>query len=222
MDAIAANQNAASRIPAPVRTFLSVRRAQAAVSGVIVLAGLTAWLGSYETTLPAMVSQGRAVIPLWRMLAMGAAVAPIVSMYSQLTSLEAVATNRLRRYQRGYLAGMGFGGASIYLGIAATTLPPAVLAIIARSWLAWSGLALISGVLLGWRLAWTLPVGVSVILWFWGSVGPDLYAWWEFSARPHDDLPSLLLSVGLLLSGIGAYWATPWRRRWRTSEGTRQ
>ncbi|GGM32395.1 hypothetical protein GCM10012279_59180 [Micromonospora yangpuensis] len=100
-------------------------------------------------------------------------------------------------------------------------LRPAVLAVIARSWLAWLGLALLAGAILGWRLAWTLPAATAVVLWYWGYSGNQEYRWWEFSARPHDDLPSFLLSVALLAVGLTAYAATPWRlRRWKSMAAT--
>ncbi|MFV2097707.1 hypothetical protein ACFHW1_19865 [Micromonospora sp. LOL_014] len=91
---------------------------------------------------------------------------------------------------------------------------------IARSWLAWTGLALLSGMWLGWRLAWTGPALVAVILFYWGTSRQGEYFWWEFTARPGDDLASLLLSAAILAIGLGAYAATPWRRRlnsWRRS-----
>jgi hypothetical protein len=152
---------------------------------------------------------------MWRMIAMGAAVLPVLSLTSPLADLEVAATHRLRSMQRCYLAGLSMGCAAMYLAICAIALPPAVLAITGRSWIAWFGLALIAGAILGWRLAWTLPSAVAAILWYWGYGGDQQYRWFEFSARPHDDLSSLLLSAGLLVAGIVAYAATPWRRhRW--------
>jgi hypothetical protein len=102
----------------------------------------------------------------------------------------------------------------------ALVIRPQALAVLARAWLAWFGLALLAGALLGWRLAWALPSGAAVVLWYWGLQGNDQYRWWEFSSRPYDDVPSLLLSVALLAIGVTAYIATPWRRRrwifWRS------
>lgn len=142
---------------------------------------------------------------------MGAAVLPVLAIQSHLTGLEEGATRALRRMRRIHLAAMAAGCAAIYLSIAALTLHPLILLVIARSWLAWYGLALLAGVLIGWRHAWTLPATVAIVLWYWGYQGGE-YRWWEFSVRPHDDLPSLLLSVALFAAGLIALSATPWRR----------
>jgi hypothetical protein len=197
----------------PAASFLTIRRAMSVVVAVVGLGVLTAWLGLREAPVPAAVDGGLATIPLWRLLAMGAAVLPVLALHSRLADLEVVMTRRLRRCQRTFLGTMSLGCAAIYLGLSAITLQPLVLVIIGRSWLAWSGLALLAGALLGWRLAWTLPTTMSVVLAYWGYHGRDQYQWWEFSARPHDDLPSLVLSTAVLAAGLVAYGTTPWRRR---------
>lgn len=212
-DGVAVAVRARLRPAAPVRAFLAARRARAVLSATIACGAATAWLGMYETSLPAMATEDSSVVPLWRMLALVAAVVPLVTMGGGLADLEQVSTRRLRRCQNLYLGIMGFGCAAVYLGVSATTLSPPVLMIMARSWLAWYGLSLLAGVALGWRLSWVLPVTAACVLWYWGQAEHAQYRWWEFSARPRDDLPSLLLSVTLLAAGIAAYWATPWRRR---------
>lgn len=199
--------------PAPGLRFLTARPARSVLVAAALLGALTAWLGTRQASVPVAQTEGTAIIPLWRMLAMGAAVLPVLALHSRMADLEVVPTRRLRAWQRCYLAGMNLGCAALYLGISATALHPLVLVIIGRSWLGWCGLALIAGALLGWRLAWTLPATVSVVLIYWGYQGEGKYHWWEFSARPHDDLPSLLLSAALLAAGLVAYSATPWRRQ---------
>ncbi|MFC8850033.1 MULTISPECIES: hypothetical protein [unclassified Micromonospora] len=197
----------------PLRLFLAVRPARTVLAATVLLGALTAWFGMVQAPFPTAVEEGRAIIPLWRMIAMGAAILPVFALTSPLAGLELVATRRLRSMQRRYLAGLSIGCAVVYLTICATVLQPPVVAIIARSWIAWLGLALLAGAILGWRLSWTLPAATAGVLWYWGFSGSDHYHWWDFSARPHDDLPSLLLSATLLLAGLTAYAATPWRRR---------
>ncbi|MFC4149038.1 hypothetical protein ACFO0M_22520 [Micromonospora mangrovi] len=197
----------------PVRLFLAVRPARTMLAVTVLLGALTAWLGLVETPVPTAVEAGSASIPLWRMLTMGVAVLPVLGMHSPLATLELVATRRLRSMQRIYLAGLGVGSAVIYLGICAFVMQREIVEIMARSWIAWFGLALLAGAVLGWRLAWTLPATVAVVLSYWGYTGGQQYRWWEFTARPADDLPSLLLSAALLALGLIAYAATPWRRR---------
>ncbi|MFV2021837.1 hypothetical protein [Micromonospora sp. LOL_023] len=177
------------------------------------LGALAAWFGTVKTPLPQAAGQDSAIIPLWRLLVVGAAVLPVIGLTSPLADLELTATRRLRSMERFYLAGLSFSSAVIFLGISALTTPPAVVAIMARGWIAWFGLALLAGAVLGWRLAWTLPSVVAVVLWYWGFGGNGQYRWWEFSARSYDDVPSLVLSAALLGVGLAAYAATPWRRR---------
>ncbi|MFC4105208.1 hypothetical protein [Micromonospora zhanjiangensis] len=179
----------------------------------MLLGVLVAWFGLVRTPIPTAVEEGKATIPLWRMTAMGAASLPVLALSSPLADLELVATRRLRSMQRRYLAGLSGVCAVTYLALCAIVLHPSVVVIIARSWVAWFGLALVAGAALGWRLAWALPSAVAVVLWYWGYSGHERYQWWEFSARPHDDLPSLVLSIALLAAGLTAYAATPWRRR---------
>ncbi|MDG4765519.1 hypothetical protein O7632_15645 [Solwaraspora sp. WMMD406] len=197
----------------PVKLFLSARPAASILGVVVLLGALAAWFGTVKTPLPQAAGQDSAIIPLWRLLVMGAAVLPVIGLASPLAGLELAATRRLRSMQRFYLAGSGVGSAVIFLGISALAMQPAVVAIMARGWIAWFGLALVAGAVLGWRLAWTLPSVIAVVLWYWGFGGNDQYRWLEFSARPYDDVPSLVLSATLLAVGLAAYAVTPWRRR---------
>ena len=203
-----------SALTREVRLFLAVRRIRAVLAGMVILGALVAWVGMIEAPLPTAVEQGKATVPLWRMAAMGAAVLPLLALHSPLADLEQVATRRLRAMQRLCLVVLNCVSAGIFLGFCALGMHPALVGIIARSWIAWFGLGLVAGAMLGWRLSWTLPALVAVGLWYWGYSGDQQYHWWEFSARPHDDLPSLLLSVALLAAGLLAYAATPWRRSW--------
>lgn len=194
-------------------TALSSRRARPILVAAVALGALTAWQGTAEAPVPTAVEIGTAAMPMWRLLALGAAVLPVLGMHSRLADLEAVATRRLCRFQRAYLAGTALACLVIYVGVSAIAVPLTILVTMVRSWLGWFGLALVAGVILGWRLAWTLPALISTILIYWGYQGGGGYEWWEFSARPSGDVPSLLVSVTLFGIGLGAYWLTPWRRR---------
>ncbi len=196
------------------RVFGSTRRVWTALAFAAVLSVAAAWAGLRTAPVPAMDSDG-ATVPMWRLLAMGVSVLPALGLHSNLRHLEEAATAHHRRAERYYLGGLSIACVGMFLAVASLGMQGSVLVIVARSALAWLGLALMSGRVLGWRLAWVLPVVVLSALVYWGGSAGDGedWAWWEFSARPGDDVPSLLLSAGLLACGLVAYAATPWRRK---------
>jgi hypothetical protein len=200
-------------VPRPFPLFLMVRPVRTVLAVAAALGVLVAALGAVETAIPTAVDEGRATIPLWRLLTMGAAVVPVLGLTSPLAGLELAATRRLRSMQRGYLAILSVAAMTLYLGACALVMPLHAVLVNARASIAWFGLALIAGVVIGWRLAWTLPAATAVVLWYWGYQGNDRHFWWEFSAAPYDDVPALLLSMVLLAAGLIAYAATPWRLR---------
>jgi len=144
---------------------------------------------------------------------LGAGVVPALALHSELGSLEEARTARLVHLQRCYLLLLSCVCAALFLALAALSLQPADVAVMARSLAAWLGLALLSGRVLGWRLAWVLPVLTLCVLVYWGGSAAqvDPFDWWEFSARPAGDVPSLVVSAALLASGMLAYFFSAWR-----------
>ena len=203
----------------PHQAFALTRRGWATFALAVLLGVLTAWIGLREVPVPIALEHGNATLPMWRLLAMGVGILPALSLHSNLRDLEETSTERHRRAERRYLLGLSLACAGVYLVIASLTLHLWLLAIVSRSLSGWLGLALMSGRILGWRLAWAFPVAASCILAYWGAAAGtgNNYAWWEFSARPHDDVPSLLLTACLLAGGVLAYSATPWRWKRLTS-----
>ncbi|MER5645888.1 hypothetical protein [Streptosporangium sp. NPDC002524] len=196
----------------PSRTFALARRAWVAFALAVLLGVLTAWAGRYEAPVPTASGDGDATLPMWRLLTMGVGTLPALGLHSALRGLEEVGTDVHRRAERRYLLCLSLACAGAYLAVAASALDLPVAGIILRSLPGWLGLALVSGRFLGWRLAWVLPAGALCVLVYWGSTGDGgHHEWWEFSARPHDDVPSLLLSLCLLLGGVTAASATSWR-----------
>lgn len=194
-------------------SFISARRGWTIFTVALVLGLLTAAIGLREAAVPTAYEQSEGVLPIWRLLAMGVGLLPALGLHSNLGHLEEMATNDHKRVERQYAVGLTLACAGGYLLLASLVLQPSLLAVITRSLAGWLGLGLISGRLLGWRLAWALPVAAACILTYWGGASaPDRHAWWDFSARSYDDLPSLLLTVCLLGGGLLAYWVSPWRR----------
>ena len=197
-----------------LRSYLRARRVPGVSIAVIGIAALSVAIGTWPSRFPTMSSSPAAQVPFWRMLVIVVAVLPIIALHSSLADLEIVATRAFRIRQRRYLVAAAAISVASYLAICASVFPTPVIAIMFRGWFGWFGLALLAGALLGWRLAWTVPVCTGIVFWYWGfDSNSQQFHWWEFSARPVLDLPSLLLAVGLVLVGAAAYAATPWRRR---------
>jgi hypothetical protein len=148
---------------------------------------------------------------MWRLLAMSLGVLPTLAMHSELDSLEDSSHSTARSTLAFYFFPFTLLLCTVYLTLATIGLSLSTAAIIARSIPGWLGLALIGGRVLGWRLSWVFPAGATCFLVYWGGNGPGVYSWWEFSARPYNDLPAAIVSLLLLLIGILAYWVTPWR-----------
>ncbi|WP_189170176.1 hypothetical protein [Pilimelia anulata] len=182
----------------------------------LLLGILTAALGKYAVALPAA-TEDRAVVPMWRLLAMGAGVLPALALHSSLADLEQQ-TSTIRKMERRYLAGVATATGLAYLAAAAVTLPITLIAVLARSIVGWLGLSLLSGRFLGWRLSWGAPIMIFAVLVYWGTGGDgQVYEWWEFSARPHSDSASMALCLVLFAVGVCAQAMTPWRIRRLTS-----
>ncbi|MDP9793614.1 hypothetical protein J2S43_002126 [Catenuloplanes nepalensis] len=197
----------------PMRAFIAARLGWGALAACAVLGLLTAAIGGQDAPIPTALENGTAVVPMWRLFAMGAGVVPVLGLYSRLHDLE-LPGDPLRRAQHRYLAAIVVLCAATYLAIAAAGLHPLVLLMIARSLPGWLGLALISGRLFGWRLAWIAPVLASIVLNYWGSGEvPGTYRWWEFTARPHDDPTAAGISLVLGAAGLLGYLITPWHLR---------
>ena len=174
-------------------------------------AALVVLIGSSEVALPAS-SSGQPSTPFWRLLTVAAGSLPAMMMTSRLDDLEATAGGCFHRL-RALLMTAVFAlsclclvGATLLVGSADLVAP------VLRAMLAWWGLALITGRLLGWRLSWAGPwLAVCAII-YWGfDPRAGTYRWWELTARPADDPAAWLTSVLLLALGVLATYLTPWR-----------
>lgn len=203
----------AERSPGPLfrpgRVLLLSRRAPTLVAIAVGLGVLAALLGTRQAGLPS--ATPGASFPLWRILTLGIGVLPVLGLHSPLAALEQTVTAGLVQAERRMLLGLLLLCGGLFLALAAVSLPWRFLPVIARSVLAWFGLAMVSGRALGWRLAWGLPVLAQCVLIYWGGGSGGGFLWWEFTARPADDPLSWALTAALLTGGLLAYAATPWR-----------
>jgi len=178
---------------------------------IAVVVGCWGW---FEAPTPAATTSGGATVQFWRLLTVGSASLPVLTLASSMEALEAAAGPPYHRLRNLVLAAAFALSSGCVITAAAVGVDPAVTPLIGRALLAWFGLALISGRLLGWTYAWILPCAALCALLYWGhSANAGDYRWWEFTAQPAGHLPSWLLASGLLAAGITAYTLSPWRVR---------
>jgi hypothetical protein len=192
-------------------TYLRVRRSWWLFALMLAIGiGVMGW-GTFEVPTPAATESGGTAVQLWRLLAVAAAALPALTLASPMETLEAAAGPPYHRLRSAVLAGAFVLSSFCIITGAAIGVHPAVIPLIARALLAWFGLALISGRVLGWNHAWILPCAAMAVLLYWGHTGNADHQWWEFTAQPADHLESLLLACGLFAGGLVAYVLSPWR-----------
>lgn len=169
---------------------------------VVVLDGAT-------TSLPT--AEGGAQVPVWRVLSVLPGSLPVAVLASRLDALDAVAAQRFARSRLVCLAVTCAASAAALLLAVVVLGRLDLVPVVGRALLAWAGLALLSGRLLGWRAGWVLPWAGLAALVYWGypTGGPR---WFEVAARPADDPATWALALALLAVGLVALAATPWRR----------
>jgi hypothetical protein len=192
--------------------YLVARKWQWLIAAMVIIgASVGAW-GSLEASTPSAASSGGSQVPIWRLLAVGSAVLPTLTLASPLQALEAAAGTPFYRI-RNYVLGGAFAiSSACMLAGAIIELGMGVGPLVARALVAWFGLALLSGRVLGWSYSWILPSAIMCVLLYWGHDrrGQD-YRWWEFSAHPVSHLPSLIIAAILFVGGLVAYMLSPWR-----------
>jgi hypothetical protein len=175
---------------------------------MILIGVVVAGWGSFETPTPTAADNGGATVEFWRLLTVGSATLPVLTLSSPITALEEAAGPEYYRLRALVLGGAFVVSGFLILTAAAVGAEPAVMPLIARALLAWFGLALVSGRALGWNYSWVLPWAALSALLYWGHS-----SWWEVTAQPATHLPSMLLAIGLFATGIAAYTLSPWRIR---------
>jgi len=197
-----------------VGAYLSTRKALWLLAIVAVLGVVAAGWGSAEASTPTAEDSRGEIVPLWRLLGLGAALVPVLTLASPMQALEEAAGRSYHRLRTAVLAAAFLVSSGCILTGAAIGASTHAIPLIARALPAWFGLALISGRVLAWHHAWVGPGAVMCVLLYWGpNNSSEGYDWWEFTARDAGHMPSLLLSVGLFACGLAAYSLTPWRLR---------
>jgi hypothetical protein len=128
--------------------------------------------------------------------------------------LEAVAAGPLQRMRALHLTACAtLSGVAI--GVLEGRHGGAAAGVVAvRALAVWLGLAVLSGLCMGWALSWILPLAtVFPLSYLSGSTEPQ---WWDWSrAAPGDPAANLMAVTAVVLVLVGLL-STPWRWRRRS------
>lgn len=188
-----------------LRVVVSRRVPLALLFGTILSVAVAIW-GQIEAPLPNVTGEGEGVVPAWRILALAIGILPTTLLQSPFAALEEVRTKRIHAFEIAVLACVVTSLWIIFLAFASFAVSTGVLVVMLRSLCGWLGLALLSGLLLGWRLVWVLPIGVFCICILFGVPSETgSYPWWDFSAAPSHQVFPAMVSGGLMTCGISLF-----------------
>ncbi|AXG81223.1 hypothetical protein [Streptomyces paludis] len=192
--------------------YLRLHRPYILMGGLAALAACQAVFGSQAVAVPVAAAAADSTVHLRMLLAVASAALAVGSLHSGMQSLEAAATDRLRRFRARHLmavtalAVLLSGGIELVSGTAesATTL--------VRAQLVWTGLAILSGRLFGWLLAWILPLATVFPLTYLGWDTMNQPRWWNLLWQDAASPACWVLAISSLILGAGSFLCTPWRR----------
>ncbi|MEV6522258.1 hypothetical protein AB0M43_09980 [Longispora sp. NPDC051575] len=179
------------------------------------LCAVLPFVGSIMFSVPAAGDSGVASVPGWRIIAAGATFGPVLFCHSPFGEMESATGRNWRRVQLGVLALNATACSLLFFLTSLMVFGGPMALLVLRGIIGWMGTALLAARLLGWRAAWVGPLALLPIMIFWGTEGPQQYAWWEFTARPIDDPAAWVTAAGLLALGAGAHLVDRWR--WRAA-----
>lgn len=190
--------------------FLRPRRPVGTLGGFTALAGASALYGSFEIVMPHS-GVGTQGLPFGWVLPMGFAVLAVGSQVSSMSSWEATAASHLNRRVVGLLLSLFLCAALLVGGIEWLSRGPGPAAQAERGLLFWAGVSLLSSRMFGERHCWLLPVATLFPVTY---LSPDAFGqprWWDWTRATPPDATTWSLATAMLLLGVGASIATPWR-----------
>ncbi len=164
-----------------------------------------------DVTAPAASNSGYISVPLALQVPLIAVCLVAASIDGKMASLEEAGSRTLRNCQLWYLAGASCAAALLVGGTAAAIAPLGTAVVLVRAIAIWTGMALLSGRLLRWSLAWVLPLASFFPLNYFGADNAGRFYWWYWARQPAGQLPCALIAVGSLAVGACAVAITPWR-----------
>lgn len=164
-----------------------------------------------DVSAPAATNSGYITVPLDLQVPLIIVSLVVSSLEGPMTSLEETGSWPLRSCQLWYLVGASFAAALLVGATAAIMAPLGTAVVLVRAVAIWSGMALLSGRLLRWSLAWALPLASFLPLTYFGADYAGHYYWWYWPRQPAGQLPCALIAVSSLAIGACAVAITPWR-----------
>lgn len=174
--------------------------------GTVLLAVVNAALGAQTLALPSAVTEGGTNdLPLRNDIPIVIAALLVGGLNGPMRDFEMTAAGILRSAMRWQLAtGLGI---ALLIGVGAeyAMMGPEIATRYLRSTLIWTGLALISGRLLGMAMAWLIPVASTFPLMYYGD-----RQWWDWTTAPAYSPMTWGVAIASLIVGIAAFETTSW------------
>lgn len=193
--------------------YFMVRKGKWLIGVAVSVAAVTALIGEMTASLPAADASGGGDIPMWRMLGMSSALLAVSTLNQPLGELEDAAGQAWHRVRGLVLAAVFLGSSLLFLAGAWIAAGSEIVPLVARAQFGWLGIALLSGRILGQRLAWAGPCLFLAIAVYWGYATDSGPRWWEFTALPPGNSAGAFTAFGIFVAGVAAFIATPWRTK---------
>jgi hypothetical protein len=166
---------------------------------------------SVHTDVSSPTVNGYITVPLASQVPLITVSLVISSTDGPMASLEEASSPTLRRCQVWHLVWASCA-AALLVGVTTLMLAPLGTAIVlVREVAIWTGMALLSGRVLRWSLAWVLPLASFFPLNYFGTDSAGHFYWWYWARQPAGQVPCLLIAVGSIAVGSCAVALTPWR-----------
>lgn len=166
---------------------------------------------SVHTNVSSPAVNGYITVPLAAQVPLIVVCLVISSIDGPMASLEQAGSTTLRRCQLWYLVCASCAAALLVGATAALLAPLGTALVLVRGVAIWAGMALLSGRVLRWSLAWVLPLASFFPLNYFGADAAGRFYWWYWARQPAGQVPCLLIAVGSIAVGTCAVALTPWR-----------
>ncbi|WP_266604346.1 hypothetical protein [Streptomyces sp. NBC_01214] len=197
-----------------IRRYLQAHDTVRLSAVLIVLAMCNAAFGWIHIALPSAQAPGGMVsVPFRKEVPVIFASLAVGSLSSHMDSFERSASAALGR-ARWIHPGAAILAVTLLVAVSELLASsPGQAAVFIRAVLLWAGMALVSGSLLEWKLAWVLPVASIFPVVYYGRGPSGEVRWWDWTSLPASDPVCWGLAALSLGVGFGLIAASPWRLR---------